>query len=438
LFYANAVVTYTGINIQNFDLSTDWDNVIGGNYIITFRDCLFQGNNKGVVVKQPTTNSFEKMMWDGCCISGNNYGVYIITQTNPSAGSGNPSAMDFNFFNCSIDYNVVNMVYYLNAAYGGDFMGSLYLTNCHLETNVANSGNAARIAHDGNLCLNQCECFENGGNPTGGLINHLSFASRSSIINSKGPGNGYSGNAPIISSSNSLLSVGYGNTNRAAGSVQLVSTLYGTIYQASTTDSRWAAIGSNTTLSAQHAAAPGPILVNGTCTITIPWSNTIYFGQYQILPFFIEAGVTATFAPAANVTLTGDPQYGLVVTGPQNCQLVTTNPNTWTLSSSSRMSLPVPRIVTASGTIIQLVSDNVIVVNKTTPANTAITLMTSPPTGQTVTIKDGAGNANTYNITITPAAGNIDGAATLVLNTAYAGATLMYNGTIWNIIANSI
>jgi hypothetical protein len=93
-------------------------------------------------------------------------------------------------------------------------------------------------------------------------------------------------------------------------------------------------------------------------------------------------------------------------------------------------------VVTASGTISPLSTDGIIIVNKTTPAATAVTLMSSPPTGQSVTIKDGAGNAATYNITVSPAAGLIDGLGTMVLNNNYASCTLVYNGTGWNIITS--
>ena len=49
--------------------------------------------------------------------------------------------------------------------------------------------------------------------------------------------------------------------------------------------------------------------------------------------------------------------------------------------------------------------------------------------GQSYTIKDVAGNAATFNITITPASGNIDGASTLVLSSNYAAVNLYSDGT---------
>lgn len=71
------------------------------------------------------------------------------------------------------------------------------------------------------------------------------------------------------------------------------------------------------------------------------------------------------------------------------------------------------------------------IVGATSSAARAITLMTSPSKGQKVTIKDVTGTASTHNITITPAAGNIDGSATAVINNAYGSLDLWYSGTQW-------
>lgn len=95
------------------------------------------------------------------------------------------------------------------------------------------------------------------------------------------------------------------------------------------------------------------------------------------------------------------------------------------------------RVVVASGAVAVTTSDFVVVVNKTSGAATTVNLPASPLTGAVVWIKDGKGDANTNNITITPAAGNIDGSATDVINTAYGAALLEYNGTQWNVLAES-
>ena len=91
------------------------------------------------------------------------------------------------------------------------------------------------------------------------------------------------------------------------------------------------------------------------------------------------------------------------------------------------------RVVTASGAITAATTDYVIVVNKTVGAASAVTLPAGV-TGQVLIIKDGKGDAAANNITTTPAAGNIDGAGTHVISTNYGSATLVYNGTEWNVL----
>lgn len=92
------------------------------------------------------------------------------------------------------------------------------------------------------------------------------------------------------------------------------------------------------------------------------------------------------------------------------------------------------RVVTAAGAVTVSATDDVVVVNKTVGAATTVNLPAGV-TGRRYTIKDGKGDAAANNITITPAAGNIDGAATLVINTNYGRATVAYNGTQWNQVA---
>jgi hypothetical protein len=79
-------------------------------------------------------------------------------------------------------------------------------------------------------------------------------------------------------------------------------------------------------------------------------------------------------------------------------------------------------------------TDYIVVSNLTTPGAVAVNLPATPATGLTYIIKDGKGDAGANNITITPAAGNIDGVGTLVIAANYGRAVLTYNGTEWNVI----
>jgi hypothetical protein len=92
------------------------------------------------------------------------------------------------------------------------------------------------------------------------------------------------------------------------------------------------------------------------------------------------------------------------------------------------------RNITAAGAItVSATTDEFICVNKTTGAATTVNLPASPATGLTYVIKDCKGDAATNNITVTPAAGNIDGASTFVMATNHQSANVLYDGTQWEI-----
>lgn len=98
------------------------------------------------------------------------------------------------------------------------------------------------------------------------------------------------------------------------------------------------------------------------------------------------------------------------------------------LSANSYISLPTA-VTTATYTMIN--TDQFLVCNRA--GTIAIALIPSPDSGRVIIIKDNSGAALVNNITITPAAGNIDGAANYVINTNYGSVTLIYNGTQWNV-----
>lgn len=92
------------------------------------------------------------------------------------------------------------------------------------------------------------------------------------------------------------------------------------------------------------------------------------------------------------------------------------------------------RVVTAAGAVtISATTDHVMVLNKASGAATVVNLPVGA-TNQEFVIKDGKGDAAANNITVTPAAGTIDGAATHVISTNYGSATYIYNGTSWSVI----
>jgi hypothetical protein len=89
--------------------------------------------------------------------------------------------------------------------------------------------------------------------------------------------------------------------------------------------------------------------------------------------------------------------------------------------------------VTASGSYTVLGTDLYVCINKATPAATVVFLPSAFNQSNLLNVKDCAGNAATYPITLTPASGTIDGNATVVMSVNYEALTLSYNGTGWSI-----
>jgi hypothetical protein len=79
-------------------------------------------------------------------------------------------------------------------------------------------------------------------------------------------------------------------------------------------------------------------------------------------------------------------------------------------------------------------TDDVVSVEVPGPVAVAVTLPAGV-TGRVFNIKDGLGLAAPATpITVTPAAGTIDGAATAVINAPYGNLTLVYSGVEWKLI----
>ena len=81
-------------------------------------------------------------------------------------------------------------------------------------------------------------------------------------------------------------------------------------------------------------------------------------------------------------------------------------------------------------------ADGIVEVNKTVPAATVFNLPAHSAVTpfKVFTAKDGAGNCATYNITLTPASGNIEGAASFAMNTDRMSMDFYSNGTEWKFV----
>ena len=118
---------------------------------------------------------------------------------------------------------------------------------------------------------------------------------------------------------------------------------------------------------------------------------------------------------------------GIVVT-----PITGTGANQVTISTSGTQTLAI-RIAVATPVAV-VATDDVVSIEVPGPVAVAVNLPVGV-TGATYTIKDGLGLAAVATpITVTPAAGTIDGAATATINVPYGSLTLVYSGVEWKII----
>jgi hypothetical protein len=94
-----------------------------------------------------------------------------------------------------------------------------------------------------------------------------------------------------------------------------------------------------------------------------------------------------------------------------------------------------PFAFTAGATYTIARTDDLIIVNKATGSATSVSMPSAPLLGDTFTIKDGKGDANTNNITVAGNGHNIDGAASFVLNTAFSSLSVTYDGSLWRVLS---
>ena len=134
-----------------------------------------------------------------------------------------------------------------------------------------------------------------------------------------------------------------------------------------------------------------------------------------------------SFLASAN-TFTGAQTFGTTTTATGN--LTTANLTTANLSNTNYSSFTLTTGASyAFGTGVHDVY-----VKKTTGSATAVTLPSAPMNGMEVYVKDAKGDAPINPITVTPASGTIDGAASFVMSAnTYQGNHFHYNGTEWSV-----
>jgi len=132
------------------------------------------------------------------------------------------------------------------------------------------------------------------------------------------------------------------------------------------------------------------------------------------------------------MSYTNNPTSILAGTGITVTPTAGTGANTITISSSGTQVLAVRTAVATPVTVVT--TDEVVSVEVPGPVAVAVNLPLGI-TGQVFNIKDGLGLASVATpITITPAAGTIDGAATATIDVPYGSLTLVFSGTEWKLI----
>lgn len=228
------------------------------------------------------------------------------------------------------------------------------------------------------------------------------------------------------------LWAGSGGGNSRFDSVLFASSQLGVGTGSSIQDAMLFLVNGRTTSAALSAAGKGILVVATTYTDGVTTTGTLGVGVAHSFgtPTFAFGSGSATITNAATVYIANAPQAGTGAT-------LTNSYALWMAGGILRADggqVGGVHVVTAAGAVTVTNADYTIVVNKTVGAATTVNLPASPLTGTVFYIKDGKGDAATNNITITPAAGNIDGAGTLVINTNYGGYQLVYNGAAWNIV----
>ena len=110
-----------------------------------------------------------------------------------------------------------------------------------------------------------------------------------------------------------------------------------------------------------------------------------------------------------------------------------TGATTLTISTAGTEILGV-RIAVATPIAVVAATDEVVSIEVPGPVAVAVTLPAGV-TGQVFYLKDGLGLAAPATpVTITPAAGTIDGAATATIDAPYGALTLVYSGVEWKIL----
>ena len=183
--------------------------------------------------------------------------------------------------------------------------------------------------------------------------------------------------------------------------------------------------------TASTALTANPVTVNATSVALGTELGTLAtgLGTAQTSLTNLTASQSQSFVLAAPAGAAGAPSYRQLTTADVTNAVSTTQLNTAIAGLSKTV-----QIVTSGSTATMLSTNSMIKIALTTPGVITVSLPSSPVVGQHYLVKDAAGNAQTYPITVTAPSGTIDNAASATLNVNYEDLGFMFDGTNWSTI----
>lgn len=316
-----------------------------------------------------------------------------------------------------------------------NFSGSATISNIRLQTN---SDFFLQMSGSNPTVINLSGCFLNCANSVGisnSVSNSSSLLNINSCTGSVGSNVSYSyftdtstGSLIIVNSYLPILgSVGTSTKNN--GTITFANSSFFVPVSFVNTNVSVANV-SNCYFNTVNVAITNLIVGATICNV-----SNCYFNSGSAVPINIPSGgslvidnCTLITSGTTSISGTGSVQYSNISqsNATNNANIQSTLTQTAKISSNDAITVISP----GSYPYTVLPQDAFILVDSSVARSITIT---SNRRGQKHTIKDNGGLAATNNITITPSSGNIDGAASYVINTNYGSIDCVYTGTAWAI-----